>query len=114
MVGAATPDGDPVSVTLEETVELPQAFSMKALPNPFNDALSIVFELPVHTDLSLRIVNPLGQLIRTLKTQRHPAGRFWTQWDGLDELRRPVGSGAYLVVFETSSSRLVHWVTFLK
>ena len=114
VIGVAAASLDAVSVALEATQEIPRAFALEAFPNPFNDGLSIVFDLPERTELSLRVFNPLGQPVRTLETQIHSAGRFLARWDGLDGRGRTVGSGLYYLVLEIPQQRLVRRVTFLK
>lgn len=64
-------------------------------PNPFNPVTTISYELPAETDVSLRIYNASGELVRTLVRARQPAGPTEIQWDGRSESGRTVASGAY-------------------
>jgi endo-1,4-beta-xylanase len=44
-------------------------------PNPFNPQTTIVFEVPAHGPVALRVFNALGQEVRTLVDDNRPAGR---------------------------------------
>ncbi|MDP6125712.1 MAG: FlgD immunoglobulin-like domain containing protein, partial [Candidatus Latescibacteria bacterium] len=66
-------------------------------PNPFNPATDISFELEQPSDIRLMIVNPLGQIVRTVANGDRPAGRHSVVWDGRDDQGREVASGVYIV-----------------
>jgi len=72
-----------------------------ARPNPFNPSTSLVYGLaaPGHARLTLHDIR--GRLVRTLVDQRMPAGTWQSEWNGRDDLGRPVAGGSYI-------ARLVH------
>ena len=62
---------------------LPTEFALKSpYPNPFNNQLTIPFELPVKADVQIAVFNILGQRVETLILPGHPAGRHVYTWDG--------------------------------
>ncbi|NOZ61974.1 MAG: T9SS type A sorting domain-containing protein [Calditrichaeota bacterium] len=82
--------------------EIPDEYQLhQNYPNPFNLNTEIVYELPEPTQVTLELFNTTGQKIRTLISQRHPAGRFSVQWDGKDEAGNVVSSGVYLYRLKT-------------
>jgi flagellar hook assembly protein FlgD len=83
-------------VTGVETSCFPADFTLHPnYPNPFNAATEIRYRLPEATDVSLRIYNIAGQMVRTLVQARQPAGFHAAAWDGTDDGRRAVASGIY-------------------
>ncbi len=66
-------------------------------PNPFNPQTVIPVSLDRGTDLSLRIVDAQGRVLRNLHEGQLPAGAHEFQWDGRDEAGATLASGVYLV-----------------
>ena len=69
-------------------------------PNPFNPETWLPYELTDDSDVTIRIHNAGGQLIRTLSLHHKPAGFYTTReraayWDGRDESGEMVASGVY-------------------
>lgn len=74
----------------------PQAFRlMKNVPNPFNPATTIAFELPEVADVDVAVYNLVGQRLRTLVKEQKAPGRYQVVWDGKDDAERDVSSGVY-------------------
>ncbi|MCB0301395.1 MAG: T9SS type A sorting domain-containing protein, partial [Calditrichaeota bacterium] len=65
-------------------------------PNPFNPSTSIEFALPQTVDVSLKIYNIRGQLVKTLVDGSKAAGRYSLTWDGTDNFGSRVASGTYI------------------
>ncbi len=100
--------------TNEETVQLPAiavaidphevTMGIKSFqlfdnyPNPFNAATTIRYRLSemTPTPTSIKILNILGQEIKTLVAEKQSAGEYRVTWDGLDNFGKPVASGVYL------------------
>ena len=64
-------------------------------PNPFNPGTTIRYELPQDGDVSIRVYDVHGRVVRTLVRGRRPAGYNETTWNGEDEVGRRVASGVY-------------------
>jgi hypothetical protein len=64
-------------------------------PNPFNPGTTIRFELPQDEQVSIRIFDVRGRVVRTLVQGRRPAGYNEVTWNGVDEAGRRVASGVY-------------------
>ena len=72
-------------------------------PNPFTQSTVISYQLPVVCQVSLRVYNIAGQLIRTLEDGEQAAGYHALAWDGTNESGEQVGSGIYFYSLETQS-----------
>lgn len=77
-------------------LELPESFYLKQnFPNPFNPTTSITYSLETTADVSLRIYNSLGQVVRTLDSGVQQAGFHRVIWDGCDAAGNRLSSGVY-------------------
>ncbi|MCB1184042.1 S8 family serine peptidase [bacterium] len=83
-------------VTAAPEGDLPAAVALSgAVPNPFNPRTEVRYALPRATDVSLRVHDVRGHLVRELVAGRRPAGRHAAVWDGTDAAGRAVASGTY-------------------
>jgi hypothetical protein len=69
-------------------------------PNPFNPETWIPFAVTQDTDVTIRIYNVSGQLVRTLNLGRLDAGYYVDKsksayWDGKNSRGESVASGIY-------------------
>lgn len=86
-----------VSVKETEAMGQPDAFALSQnVPNPFNAATSMNYQLPERSFARLSVYNLSGQLLRTLVKEEQPAGDYIARWDGRDSSGRDVASGIYL------------------
>lgn len=65
-------------------------------PNPFNPKTTIQYQIPHSGDVSLKVYDVRGRLVRTLVAGFQPAGRQAVEWDGTDERGAKVASGSYV------------------
>jgi photosystem II stability/assembly factor-like uncharacterized protein len=76
--------------------QLPERFTLSQnYPNPFNPSTNIAFALKERAEVSLRIYNVSGQLVRTLVHETRAAGQHVAQWDGKNSRGENVASGVY-------------------
>ena len=66
-----------------------------AFPNPFSDHIDIEFKIPEQGSLSVRILNSLGQNIKTILNYPQYAGTVSVRWDGTNTIGEPVKDGMY-------------------
>lgn len=69
---------------------------LPAYPNPFNPTTTITYQLPEISDISLVIINSMGQTVRKLADGQHQAGEYNVLWDGRDNRGLHVTSGLYI------------------
>jgi len=72
-----------------------------SFPNPFNPTTTIKLTLPRASDVSLRVFNIRGELVRTLVDDRLEAGIHDIVWDGKADRGNQVASGVYF--YETKA-----------
>jgi len=83
---------------------VPAVFSLKQnYPNPFNPGTTIAYTLPAQAEVSLKIVNLLGQEVRTLISGSQNAGVHEVLWDGSNAAGTPVASGMYFYKLEAKA-----------
>jgi predicted GH43/DUF377 family glycosyl hydrolase len=70
-------------------------------PNPFNPETRISYEISKSTRVVLKVMNLLGQNVRTLVDEEKPSGFYEVLWDGKDDHGQRVASGVYLYRVET-------------
>lgn len=91
--------GDPENLDSEESTEtnpIPTEYDLSQnFPNPFNPTTTIKIALPEAAQLTLKIYNIRGQLVRTLINSNMEAGYHLVQWDGMSDTGTKVASGMY-------------------
>jgi photosystem II stability/assembly factor-like uncharacterized protein len=82
--------GTLVSVSYQPTI--PNAFDLlQNYPNPFNPVTILRYDLPIASDVLLRVYNIMGQEVATLVDDNKPAGHHQISWHPQD-----IASGVYL------------------
>jgi len=64
-------------------------------PNPFNPETTIKFSLKSEQNVSLKIYNMRGQLVKTLVNKKMEAAYHKLIWDGKDDADKTTASGVY-------------------
>jgi hypothetical protein len=75
-------------------------------PNPFAVGTSIGYVIPEEGQVTLRIFNVTGRLVRTLVNGPVPAGQNSVVWDGRDSRGRRLSSGVYFYRLESETKSL--------
>ena len=90
------------SVGVDDPVaQVPTAFSLEQnYPNPFNPTTTLKYALKENVDVSLKVYNVLGQLVKTLVNGQQAAGWKEANWDGTNDLGARVSSGIYIYRLE--------------
>lgn len=85
-----------------------------AVPNPFNPATAVVYELGRRGNVTLAIYDAAGRLVRTLVHDVQDAGRHEARWDGTDQDGRGVAAGVYLCRLEADDVRATKRLTLVR
>lgn len=83
---------------------LPQSFTLNQnYPNPFNPTTTIQYAIPANYSgqITLKIYDLRGALIRSLVNQAAKPGLYSAIWDGNDEKGKKVSSGIYIYQLKT-------------
>ncbi|MDA1191461.1 MAG: T9SS type A sorting domain-containing protein, partial [Candidatus Poribacteria bacterium] len=88
-------------------------------PNPFNPETWIPFELSEGAEVTVRIYDLQGQVVKTLLLGQRSAGTYLRQetaayWDGRNELGESVASGTYIYDITAGSFRSSRKMVLLK
>jgi len=85
---------------------LPKVYDLsQSYPNPAKEGLRINYALPKESQVSLKIYNVMGQLVRALREGKEKPGFYAATWDGKDQQGRRVASGVYLYRMEAGEFR---------
>jgi hypothetical protein len=79
-------------------------------PNPFAQRTSLSFRLDRERQVSLRIYDVRGQLVRTVKNGKMAAGMQVLEWDGKDRAGQVTGTGVYFYRIEIDGESLTRKV----
>ena len=95
--------------------QIPKAYSLSQnYPNPFNPTTTIKFDIRNKGQVSLRIYNVAGQLVRTLVDSELEAGSYAEEWTGLNNDGSKVASGVYFYRLEAGSFESVKKMVLLR
>ncbi len=75
-------------------------------PNPVRYKTLIAYQLEKPGDVSLKIYNLNGQLVRTLVSGQHNSGYHQVMWDAKDDAGRKVAQGVY--IYKLASGEFSH------
>jgi hypothetical protein len=84
------------------------------VPNPFNPATTIAYNLTENTHATIRIYDVKGGLVRTLVNDTRPPGYNETSWDGLNEAGAPAASGVYFCRLDTQGQTLTRKMVLVR
>jgi cytoskeletal protein CcmA (bactofilin family) len=108
----AVGDGLP---SYSENAAIPAAYALdQNYPNPFNPTTTIRFGLPEASEVTLKIFNIRGQLVRTLASGGFDAGYHQIQWNATNENGVKVSSGMYFYQIQAKDFQQVKKLLLLK
>jgi len=87
---------------------------LQNFPNPFNPETTLKYNLAEGANVSLRIYNIVGQVVRTLVAERQAAGRYQVKWNGTDDRGAAVSSGIYFYELSAGKFRDANRLMLLK
>ncbi len=89
---------DPSSAAPEPNASL--RVGLKGAPNPFSRTTGIYYTIPARGDVTLRVFDVEGALVRTLVNGTVDPGDYRVTWDGCDDRGSTVPSGTYFYRIE--------------
>ena len=93
----------------------PQSFFVHLnYPNPFNPETTIEFDLAVHGEVTIRVYDLSGRLVKEVLRRELAAGRHRTRWDGGNAMGRRAASGMYLAVVQYGNQKKTLKLQLLK
>jgi regulation of enolase protein 1 (concanavalin A-like superfamily) len=106
--------GEDCSGIGEADLPKPTLFASRGSPNPFSVKTRIEYFVPGSLTVRVRIINLLGQEVRTLLVRQQNRGKHEIFWDGKDNSGQKASSGHYLVSFEAGSHTAATKVLLIK
>jgi hypothetical protein len=101
--------------TIDTVKSSPSDYALRQnYPNPFNSSTTIRFELPVESNVKVRIFNLLGEEIVTLVDAKEQAGVHEVRWNGAGSAGVVCSSGIYFVRIEAGGFVDVKRMVLLK
>ncbi len=83
-------------------------------PNPFNPTTMIAFSIRQRGQVTLKVYDVSGALVRTLVDENRPAGSHEVPWDGRDTRGQGVASGVYFYRLEAPGFTKTRKMVLLK
>jgi len=87
---------------------------LKNYPNPFNPLTRISFRMDRDAQVSLRVYDVQGRLVRTLVDDYLAAGPRVVEWDGTDDRGLPASSGTYYLRLQGGGTYASRTINLLK
>ncbi len=75
-------------------------------PNPSRGRVGISWQVPRLAQVSLKLFDPTGRLVRTLESGERKPGRYVAVWDGTDAKGRSVATGLYFARLRAAGQQL--------
>ena len=108
--------------TVDHTLDpasLPQQFALlQNTPNPFHGSTKIRFEVPMRApeaqNVQVRVYNTLGQVVRILVDANIQASTYLLEWDGRNDLGRPLSAGVYFYRLDAGEVHLTKKLALLQ
>ena len=85
-----------------------------AAPNPFNPRTTIAYRLKEDGAVALDIFDLAGRRVRTLVSERQPAGPGQAVWDGAGDDGRQVAAGVYFARLRAGGVESLHKLSLVK
>lgn len=95
-----------VSVTSvsEDKIERPNTFKLSQnFPNPFNPSTTIRYSISTPGNISIKVYDLSGQLVKTIDNEHSIPGEYEIIWDGSNNFGERVASGVYFYQLKTGS-----------
>ncbi|MFA6720622.1 MAG: FlgD immunoglobulin-like domain containing protein, partial [Candidatus Cloacimonadaceae bacterium] len=97
------------------TPEIPLVTELKSVyPNPFNPTAFIPFSLAQDCEVSFKIYNTRGQIVKHYELGNKAAGNYRITWDGTDYLGKALSNGVYQIVMTAGDQVYQTKTTLLK
>lgn len=96
-------------------VETPVVLSLaQANPNPFSTKTTIEYNVPGNLDISIKVYNLLGEMVKVIVDGKHNAGTYRVDWNGRTDSGERVSEGVYFYRLESGRESITRRVIVLK
>jgi hypothetical protein len=98
--GSLTVTFEPVGIGESDVVPMGY-FLAQNIPNPFRTKTTISYQLPRAGEVTLKVYDAAGRVVRVLADEPQKSGLHVISWDGRSEEGKFVAAGAYFLRIET-------------
>lgn len=99
----------------KDVTALPEGYELSQnYPNPFNPMTKINFTVPISEQVTLDIINVMGQRVRTLIDETVSSGTHTVEWDSRSDDGQRVSSGIYFYRLKVGNRMETRKMTLLK
>jgi type IX secretion system substrate protein len=98
----------------KENTTLAKDFSLKIFPNPFSQSTTILFSLSQSEQVSIKIFDLSGRLVKTLANNELQQGTHQIIWDAKNTIGNVVSSGIYLVRLSAGNYSITKKLSVIK
>jgi len=99
----------------KQTENIAMEFALEQnYPNPFNPTTRIEFAIPERSQVSLKIYDINGQLVKTLTNSMKAQGRYDATWDATNSMGVKVSSGVYFYKLQTANNVITKKMLLMK
>lgn len=92
-----------VGVSVDEELEAIDLIDVMNYPNPFSQNTTIKVSVEIDGDVTLRVMDLVGNVVRTIETSVGMAGGQTIDFDGRDNNGDPLASGTYFYEVYTTT-----------
>ncbi|MCB1183959.1 T9SS type A sorting domain-containing protein [bacterium] len=97
-----------------ENLPMVARLAVNVVPNPFNPRTEIRFALPAAGEVSVRVYDAAGRLVRALVQENRAAGPHVVVWNGDDDAGRKAASGVYWAQVKSDGQSVQQKMVLLK
>ncbi len=111
---SSSPLGNGTTVSTNES-SVPTRYTLdQNFPNPFNPTTQIRFGIPEASNVTLKVYNNVGQLVKILVDGNMNEGYHQVSWDATDNKGNKLSSGVYFYRITTGTFNQVNKMLLLK
>ena len=109
-----------ITITISDVLsssskDIPKKLQIRhAYPNPFNNSVSISFEIPYSKNVNLAIFDMKGSNVRQMNLGVLGTGFHKILWDGKNNLGSELPSGIYMAVLEVGEKLNIQKISLIK
>lgn len=104
----------PVMTGIEQVSEDHDDHLVRIFPNPFNATVKIRYYIRKPSQVTIEILNSLGQRVLKRSFQHHTTGLKTLNWDGRNSEGKELASGVYLVRLTNSVGKWEYKIVLLR
>ncbi|MFQ5639417.1 MAG: FG-GAP-like repeat-containing protein [bacterium] len=89
-------------------------FLSQNFPNPFNAGTSLNYKISISTKVVVKVLNLLGQEVKTLVNKNQAPGSYRIHWDGTSNNGFDASSGVYVIKLQAGAFQQVRKVILVR